>query len=165
LISYASYLGTSPSNFSQLYLKMTGRRAGRIRPAVRPRISPRSSPRSSPRISPRSLPRCLPHSSPRNSPRSSPTISPRSPRNSPGSARWESGTTMDRAWNRTTNEREAETLVVERRTTRRGSSRWEYGILRRRTTSERASGGAGMSCAERVLECRAWDDTQGQLGV
>ena len=52
LDSYASYLGTSPSNFSQLYLKMTGRRAGRIRPTVRPRISPRISPQFTPQFAP-----------------------------------------------------------------------------------------------------------------
>ena len=75
MISSASYLGTSPSNFSQLYLvEGPGGFAPQFAPTFRPAF-PRSSPRSSPR------------NSPRNSPRSSPTISPRSPRNSPRTPR------------------------------------------------------------------------------
>ena len=54
LNSSASYLRTSPSNFSQLYLvEGPGGFAPQFAPAFRPAF-PRSSPRSSPTISPRS---------------------------------------------------------------------------------------------------------------
>ena len=113
LDSYASYLGTSPSNFSQLYLKMTGRRAGRIRPTVRPRrISPQFTPQFAPAIRLAVRPQFL---------RVRPAI--------------------------------------------RSVRRVRFPMAIDTTTSERASGGAGTSCCEWVLERGAWDDTQGQLGV
>ena len=155
MISSASYLGTSPSNFSQLYLvEGPGGFAPQFAPAFRPAF-PRSSPRSSPR------------NSPRNSPRSSPTISPRSPRNSPRTPRpFSHG-------NRYDDERAGQVVEAKdgpelgtgggRHTARTGSIILLW--TERRTTSARASsGGRDLSSRNRVLE-RTWKRTTARAGV
>ena len=85
-----------------------------------------------------------------------------------GSARWESGTIMDRAWNRTS-ERVSGRGGDSCRGTGAGAADDTQGQLAlgvwytMEQDDERAE--QGRLVAEWVLERGAWDDTQRQLGV